>query len=87
MTKELKEGERFFFSPPEWVRGIKDESVQATVFALLMSWSFEEPKHIGKNLKDYIKETFDDITDEQADEVARVLVEKGVVKLDEPSGK
>ena len=83
MTKALKEGERFFFQPPEWVRDIKDKGVRLAVYTLLLSWTIDGPKqHIDKNLRDYIRKTFDDLSDKQVDEVVRILVEKGVVKLD-----
>ena len=75
----------FFFRPPEWVKDIKDKDVRLAVYTLLFIWTTEKSVHIDKNLRDYVRDQFEELTDKQVDEVVEILVEWGVVKLDEPS--
>ncbi len=77
----------FFFQPPEWIRDIKDKGVRLAVYTLLFIWSTEKSNHIDKNLRDYVRDEFEELTDKQVDEVVEILVERGVVKLDEPVKK
>ena len=73
-----KEDKQIWLEAPEWLKDVKDDDV-AGVFALMFGWQLEGGDKID-NLREYVKENFDDLSDEQVEEVAKLLIEHKVVE-------
>jgi len=74
-----KSDKQVYVSVPDWVKTIKDDDVAAAIMALIFDWNFSGEDKID-NLREYVKENFDDLSDEQVEEVAKLLVEHKVVE-------
>lgn len=66
---------------PDWIKDIENSDVKATIRALLFDWGAFGAEKID-NLKEYIATTFDDLNEEEVEEVARLLIEHGILKAD-----
>lgn len=74
-----KEDKQIWVEAPEWLKDIEDDDVAGAVFALMFGWQLEGGDKID-NLREYVKENFDDLSDEQVEEVAKLLIEHKVVE-------
>ena len=74
-----KSDKQVYVSVPDWVKVIKDDDVAAAIMALIFDWNFSGEDKID-NLREYVKENFDDLSDEQVEEVAKLLIEHKVVE-------
>lgn len=74
-----KSDKQVYVSVPDWVKAIKDDDVAAAIMALIFDWNFSGEDKID-NLREYVKENFDDLSDKQVEEVAKLLVEHKVVE-------
>lgn len=74
-----KSDKQVYVSVPDWVKVIKDDDVAASIMALIFDWSFSGEDKID-NLREYVKESFDDLSDNQVEEVAQLLIEHKVVE-------
>ena len=74
-----KSDKQVYVSVPDWVKTIKDDDVAAAIMALIFDWNFSGEDKID-NLREYVKENFDDLSDKQVEEVAKLLVEHKVVE-------
>lgn len=74
-----KSDKQVYVSVPDWVKTIKDDDVAAAIMALIFDWNFSGEDKID-NLREYVKENFDDLSDEQVEEVAKLLIEHKVVE-------
>lgn len=74
-----KSDKQVYVSVPDWVKAIKDDDVAASIMALIFDWNFSGEDKID-NLREYVKENFDDLSDEQVEEVAKLLIEHKVVE-------
>ena len=67
------------FKAPEWVKEIKDKDIYSAVYTILFSWAWDgEPQKID-NLREYIAESFDDMSEDQITEICDVLIKHKVV--------
>ena len=78
MTRN-KSDKQEWMEVPDWLKKVKDEDGASSVFALMFSWDMNGTKQID-NLEDYIRESFDDLSDEQVEEVANLLIEHGIIE-------
>lgn len=78
MTRN-KSDKQEWMEVPDWLKKVKDEDVASSVFALMFSWDMNGTKRID-NLEDYIRESFDDLSDEQVEEVANLLIEHNIIE-------
>lgn len=74
-----KSDKQVYVSVPDWVKAIKDDDVAAAIMALIFDWNFSGEDKID-NLREYVKESFDDLSDKQVEEVAKLLIEHKVVE-------
>lgn len=74
-----KQDKQIWVEAPDWLKNIKDDDVAGAVFALMFNWQIDGGEKID-NLREYIKNTFDDLSDEQVEEVATLLIEHKVVE-------
>ena len=74
------EDKQIAFAIPDWVKPIKDDDVAGAIVGLMFSWAWDNKEVKIPNLREYIKGRFDNLTDEQVEEVAKLLIEHGVVK-------
>lgn len=74
------ENKQIAFAAPDWLRKLKDEDIKSVIFALMFSWAWDNEEVKIPNLREYIKDSFDDLTDEQVEEVANLLIQNNVVK-------
>lgn len=74
-----KSDKQVYVSVPDWVKAIKDDDVAAAIMALIFDWNFSGEDKID-NLREYVKESFDDLSDKQVEEVAQLLIEHKVVE-------
>ena len=74
-----KSDKQVYVSVPDWVKAIKDDDVAASIMALILDWNFSGEDKIS-NLREYIKESFDDLSDKQVEEVAKLLIEHKVLE-------
>ena len=74
-----KSDKQVYVSVPDWVKAIKDDDVAASIMALIHDWNFSGEDKIS-NLREYIKESFDDLSDKQVEEVAKLLIEHKVLE-------
>ena len=67
-------------SAPTWLKDIEDKSVAGAIFALIFNWEWEGKKENIADLREYVKESFDDLSDAQVAQVADLLIEHNIVK-------
>lgn len=65
---------------PEWVKEIKSDNVAGAVVGLMFAWTWDDKKVKGDNLREFVASRFDDLSEDEAAEVADLLIEHGVVK-------
>lgn len=73
-----KSDKQVYVSVPDWVKTIKDDDVAAAIMALIFDWNFFGEDKID-NLREYLNESFDDLSDKQVEEVAKLLIEHKAV--------
>lgn len=66
---------------PEWLKEENDE-VFSIVASLMFGWAFRG-EEAGKDLRQEMSETYDDSSEEDLDRAYSLLVEHGIVKVDE----
>ncbi len=66
---------------PEWLKEENDE-VFSIVASLMFGWAFYG-EEAGKSLRQEMSETYDDSSEEDLDRAYSLLVEHGIVKVDE----
>lgn len=66
---------------PGWIKDIKDVDVAGAIVGIMFASAWDNKPIEGDNLREYIRSKFDDMSDEQVEEVARLLIEHGVVEL------
>jgi len=64
---------------PDWLKKVSDKEVASSVFAIMFNWEMSGPDEFD-DLREYIKDIFDDLSDKQVDEVADLLIEHKVVE-------
>lgn len=64
---------------PDWLKKVSDKEVASSVFAIMFNWEMSGPDKFD-DLREYIKDIFDDLSDKQVDEVADLLIEHKVVE-------
>lgn len=74
-----KEDKHIYVGVPEWLKDVKDDDVAGAIMALLFDWNMSGQEKIS-NLREYVKDSFDDLSDEQVEEVAKLLIEHKVVE-------
>jgi len=64
---------------PDWLKKVEDKDVFAAIGTLLFDWNYAGKDKID-NLEAYVKENFEDLSDDQVKEVCNLLIEHKVVK-------
>ncbi len=65
---------------PTWLKDIEDKDVAGAIFALIFNWEWEGRKENIANLREYIRESFDDLSDAQVAQVADLLIKHKIIE-------
>lgn len=65
---------------PSWLGDIDNDNVAGAIFALIFSGEWgNEPKKVD-NLKEYIAKEFDDMSEDEIEEICQLLIKHKMVK-------
>ncbi|MBR3233530.1 hypothetical protein IKG12_01540 [Candidatus Saccharibacteria bacterium] len=70
----------FAFAIPDWVKDVKSDEVYGAIVGLLFGWAWDGKEEEIPNLKKYVADSFDDMSEAEIAEVCNLLIEHGVVK-------
>ncbi|MBR2589129.1 hypothetical protein IKE84_02210 [Candidatus Saccharibacteria bacterium] len=73
-----KNDKQAWVSVPDWFEQINDIEIESAIFALLFSWNFDGPEKID-NLREYLEQSFPDMTKDKIEKVANLLIEHKLV--------
>lgn len=77
----MEKGKQVVMGTPNWLKDVKDDAVAGSIVGLMFASEWDDKPIEGDNLREYIHSSFDDLSDEQVEEVARLLIEHKVVTL------
>lgn len=77
----MEKGKQVVMGTPGWIKDIKDVDVAGAIVGIMFASAWNNKPVKGDNLREYIHSSFDDLSDEQVEEVARLLIEHKVVAL------
>ena len=77
----MEKGKQVVMGTPGWIKDIKDVDVAGAIVGIMFASAWNNKPVEGDNLREYIRSSFDDMSEEQIEEVARLLIEHKVVTL------
>lgn len=59
---------------PEWVKDIKNNEIAGAIVGLLFSWAWDGEEKEIPNLKKYVTDVYDDMSEDELAEVCDLLI-------------
>lgn len=80
----MNKGKQVALTQPDWIDEIKDEDIRLSVVSFMFTAQLWQALHgkefkIDEPIRKYLKDTNEELSDEQIEEMAKILIEHNVV--------